>query len=268
MKAFRSGWRKAGLAAVITVTAASVWMVGGSGQAQVGSICFNASSHVDPGIPGNFLVDDPMEMNSVLVGKDVVKTVKVDKQVWTCDDDDDDQFFEVHRIVDIQIYVEIVEQVLARPPRGGGSQFPVLAKRFEVVICEKDPENLVDITCQVQKPAPEDSVPQLSGCNTGQEFGTRSPTHPIEMNTVVVGDVVKTIKAQKELFDCANADTGQFVVADLETFTEIFEKGPLLEPALKRVELAICLTAVDSTRGLAHPFVSHCSFLPEQVIFQ
>jgi hypothetical protein len=267
MRALTSGWTKAGVATAIAVTASTVWILGGPGQAQAGSFCIEVGSHA--GFPGNFQVDDPMEMNSVLVGKDLVKTIKVDKQIWACEDDGDGQFDD--RIVDVQIYVEIVEQVLQKPPHGGGPQFPVLAKRFEVVTCEKVlPDNLADTKCQVQDPAPDDSLPDLTACNTGQEDGTRSPSHPLELNTVVVGEVVKTIKAQKEMFDCAGAGTDTLRVIDLETFTEIFEAGPLLEPVLKRVKIAVCATSgflVQDPAGLAHPFVTNCHFMPEQVIF-
>lgn len=266
MRALRSGWTKAGVAAAIAASASSVWLLGGAGQAQAGSFCIEVGAQA--GFPGNFQLDDPMEMNSVLVGKDLVKTIKVDKQIWACEDDGDPQF---DRIVDVQIYVEIVEQVLQRPPRGG-PQFPVLAKRFEVVTCEKVlPDNLSETKCQVQDPPPEDSLPDdLTNCGTGQEEGTRSPTHPIEMNTVVVGEVVKTIKAQKEMFRCTGGGTETDRLVDLETFTEIFEAGPLLEPVLKRVEIAICATrgfqALDPAAG-APPFVTNCHFMPEQVIF-
>lgn len=243
---------------------------GGLGQAQA------PTSSCRPG-EQELGLEDPLEMNTVALnvgGRDLVKTIKVDKEIWLCDDNGD---FVTDRIVDIQIFTEIVERILKRPTATAAdtatlvsSQFPVVSKTFEVVICEKNLD--LSVKCRTQQLEPFSPVIQDIKCGGPQRVDVRPPSDPIEMNTVVAGSFVKTVKAQKEILGCTTPD-GLEVIVDVETFTEIIEQATAdsIKPVLKRVEVSFCLKPAfpppSDPNQLANPFVISCHFEPEQVLF-
>lgn len=68
------------------------------------------------------LPHDPVEMNTVsLLGGKLVKTIKVEKEIWDCD----------ATILDLYLFTEIVEA------RSNGGFQPV-SKTFEAIICQKE----------------------------------------------------------------------------------------------------------------------------------
>ena len=89
-------------------------------------------------------------------------------------------------------------------------------------------------------------------------------------------DVVKTIKTQKEVFECiAPGTTVPIAVLDVETFTEIFEKPAKTDageqtfrPVAKRVEVSFCVKELIGTPDdLQRPPRVACEFqTPDQVL--
>lgn len=148
------------------------------------------------------------------------------------------------------------------------SQFPVVSKTFEVVICEKNLD--LSVKCATQQPPPGTfPVDQVKCGGTQQDLPIRPPSDPIEMNTVVVGDLIKTVKAQKEVLGCVGPN-GQLLTVDVETLTEIIEQATAdaIKPVLKRVEVSFCVKPAfppptDPTKP-TNPFVASCHFEPEQ----
>ncbi len=68
------------------------------------------------------LPQDPVEMNTVsLLGGELVKTIKVEKEIWDCDS----------TILDLYLFTEIVE---GRSTSG----FRPVSKAFEAIICQKE----------------------------------------------------------------------------------------------------------------------------------
>jgi hypothetical protein len=70
------------------------------------------------------------------------------------------------------------------------------------------------------------------------------PEEPLEMNTVVVGRLFKTVVMEKEVFVCLDPSGAPTQIADLETFIEIVERAVPrrgVRPVEERVEVAKCV---------------------------
>ena len=184
---------------------------------------------------------EPVAMNSVAFHR-LVKTIHVEKEVFVCQDG---------TIKDVQIYTEIIENL----------KLPSTAvqKTFEVVTCFKDPRT-VKVACKTTKPAelpvpipplPIDPDPQAPG-----------PGDPIEMNTVQVGPLVKTIMSEKEIFRVPSATGASGTIRDIVIFTEIIQdlSANVDFVVEKKVEVAVCDKTFEGD-------VIGCSFLPEQRLF-
>lgn len=236
----------------LAVVAVAIWVLG-TGKPAFGQL---------PCTPQD--LDHPIEMNTVVV-RNLVKTIKVEKEIFFCDTNADGV---PDRIVDLQIFTKIAERI--RPALAVGAppitQFPIVSKTFEVVTCVKDIADPTAVKCQSEEPPaslpvqpPPQNVPPRP-----------VPKDPIEMNTVVVGNIIKTVKAQKEVFlEPPPLTGGSGFILDVETFTEIFEKvvGPQQIPrtVAKRVEVAVCKKEVPPVPG-ALPQVLGCVFQPPQVL--
>lgn len=80
------------------------------------------------------------------------------------------------------------------------------------------------------------------GCQLAEssDGGLAQPDHPLEVNSVVVHEFIKTVVMEKEVFLCTTGEVDeQTVVRDLETFIELVEKKVNVAPwgATPRYEL-------------------------------
>lgn len=174
---------------------------------------------------------------------DVAKTVNVEKEIFFCDPNGDGV---VDIIRDVQIFTEIIEKM---------TDFSIVSKGFEVITCEKTPAGDV-LGCRSETPPPLGN----NGCGPTHQEPRRPPRDPIEMNTVAKGKKVKTIKAQKEIFDCPVNPFGiPTLIKEVQTFTEILEDLGA-GTVRKRVEVAECKKDSDTGK------VVGCKFLPPFVL--
>jgi hypothetical protein len=193
----------------------------------------------------------PLKLNLVAVGK-LAKTIAMEKEVFDCFDAQST----LSEIRDVETFIEIVERAdnrrddrgkkrhrkriahSGKPSRG----LKTLSKRVDTATCRK---NLTTgrVACATRRvPLGVTNAP-LAGCTT-----TRSrypfepltqPAHPVEMSTTVLdGRVVKTVKDEKEVFDCAGR------IADVYLFTEIVEavdrRGSGFEGVARTFDGVIC----------------------------
>lgn len=140
----------------------------------------------------------------------VVKTVHADKQSFTVVQDG------IPLIADVTIIAEIYEDL--------NTQL-VIKQQAEVVTCLKFEDNARLIDCSVTIPPAnfvpvenciESSVNGIQALNTVVKGGSSSNSEG--MNTVNRGALVKTIQAQKQVFECEDD-----LLVHLVSFTEIFE---------------------------------------------
>jgi hypothetical protein len=193
------------LCAVIVAGFASVLVtvLGGSAGAQVTPLC----------TPTNPQPAAPLEMNTVVIGS-VAKTVAMEKELFDCQDSTGAQFAR-----DVETFVEILET-------GTATNISTAARRVIIATCDKNfvptgrvlcKSKTITLTAPVANP--------LAGCRQFPAASVlKTPADPVEMNTVVVGDVVKTIKVEKEVLDC-----GTFV-GEVYLFTEVIELRTAAQP--------------------------------------
>lgn len=169
---------------------------------------------------------EPLELNTVESGK-LIKTVAMEKEVFNCFDA---AGASVSHVVDLETFIEILEAPVPGTVR-------VVDKRVEVTRCVKSFREGF-IRCVARNiPLGEADQGIIATCRLPRERS--QPSDPVEMNTVASSHfgVVKTIKLDKEIFDC-----GPFV-GDFYLFTEIIEaprKGGTLAPVEKRFEAILC----------------------------
>jgi hypothetical protein len=207
------------------VTAIALFAKSGEGQAQPQpGTCELATSPQAP--------EEPLEMNSV-VFRDLVKTVVMEKEVFNCTSQ-----FGLPQIKDVETFVEVVE-------RRDGREMRVVDERVEVAQCIKNLGN-GRITCSAYTVDldPVQSQP-LSGCSPPADG--RQPRDPVEMETAVSGSLVKTIKVEKEIFQCGGGPAVGEFIGDLYLFTEIIEapgqtteREPTLQPVVKTFHGIVC----------------------------
>jgi hypothetical protein len=175
--------------------------------------------------------EEPLAMNTVRVGN-LVKTIATEKELFTCVDASGD----VVQVHDLETFVEIVE-------RRRGRGFATIGRRVDVAVCTKD---LVGgtVSCGAKQMTLRPTQQPLRGCSAVS--GTypfepiEQPRRPLEMNTVVVGDLVKTIKLDKEILQCGG------LVGDVYLFTEIVQErvggqaGPTFRPVSFTFDGVVC----------------------------
>jgi hypothetical protein len=66
-------------------------------------------------------------------------------------------------------------------------------------------------------------LPAYDDCIVGDGFVGSQPEDPISMNTVRSGNIVKTIHAEKEIFECLLDQGNLLVIVDITTYIEIYE---------------------------------------------
>ncbi|PYQ04799.1 MAG: hypothetical protein DMF83_17280 [Acidobacteria bacterium] len=182
----------------------------------------------------------PLEMNTVTVDS-LFKTVVMEKEVFVCANEPGAPA----SIRDVETFIEIVELATRDGAR-------VVEKRVESATCDKNPSAAgVTVKCnRAAVPLGPPGNPAIPGTCTPS---LQQPSDPVEMNTAVgpKDRLVKTIKVEKEVFDC---DQGT-VVGDLYLFTEIIEapsetaRGlPTVRPIAKRFEGIVCFKSVSEGR--------------------
>jgi hypothetical protein len=196
----------------------------------------------------------PFKLN-VVTARHLAKTVAMEKEVFNCFDAQS----RLAQIKDVETFIEFVSRAGGSKERGrAGKSFgmPNVSKRIEADTCIKD-LTTGRVSCK------SDNVPlgttdtPLSKCSTTS--GTypfadiQQPTHPVEMQTVVLGKLVLTVKAEKEVFQCSGR------IADLYLFTRIVESAgsKSFGPSATQFDGVICFkdeaTAKISTCQLFTP---------------
>jgi hypothetical protein len=177
---------------------------------------------------------DATEMNSVVTnanGDLRVKTIHVEKEVFNCQAQPrPNSFWPI--IVDVSIITEIIENVTAQP----------INKTIEVVTCQKNATNGDVLGCKLK--VPSTNLPLNTSCS-------QYPlTLPVKMNSVVVSPgLVKTIKAEKEVFRC-DVPINYKKIKDVTIFTEILEN--LSNGTSKKTyEVVTCLKDVAKAEVVA-----------------
>lgn len=185
---------------------------------------FNGNQHQDPGelsaatsftsivcgpnpcSLGNLKYSDAAEMNSVVTNTSnglKVKTIHVEKEVFNCQAQPRPNVF-WPIIVDVSIFTEIIESPTTVQP----------IKNLEVITCQKNATTGDVLGCK--RSVPSANLP-ASTCSQV------TVTLPVEMNTVQVSPgIVKTIKAEKEVFFCDTPNDFK-KIKDVIIFTEILE---------------------------------------------
>lgn len=170
-------------------------------------------------------------MNTVASG-DLVKTVVMEKEVFRCFKRESPRLprriFHQEAVVDVQLFTE-------RTDRRVGDVFETIETAFHAVVCKKDVDAAQLEECDNIRIPDLDSA-TVAGCSFESPVGG----HPVAMATVTVGDLVRTIKAQKEVFRCPSP--GGEVFVDFTTFTELVEKAEEggVTRTQKRVQAAVC----------------------------
>jgi hypothetical protein len=156
--------------------------------------------------------DAPLEMNVVPSGG-LVKTIAMQKEIFGCFASVGGTARQVGAI-DVETFVELVQQV---GPRG----VRTVARRVRVAACTKRTggvnEPPIAISCD-SRPVKLEALPTpFPGCAF-----TRLPRDPVVMDTVRLrsrgGTFLKTVKLEKEIFDCDNE------ILDVFLFTEVVER--------------------------------------------
>jgi hypothetical protein len=155
--------------------------------------------------------EEPLELNSV-VSRDFVKTIAVEKEVFNCIDQ-----FGRPLIKDVETFIEVVE-------RRQGQEITLVDERVEVAECVKNLAN-GRVTCSARTLtlAPGATPSPLVACDPPEDIP--QPRDPVEMDTVAVGNLVKTTKVEKETFACGQGPALKDFIGDLYIFTGIVE-GP------------------------------------------
>jgi len=175
---------------------------------------------------------EPVDMNTVNV-KGVAKTIHIEKEVFSC-------LIGIKQVVvDVSIYTELLGNIREQETRG---------MNFEVVTCVKYDKGILGCKTEVPPALPVDMPTMV--CEP------IPATLPLEMNTVVDGRIVKTIEAEKEVFECDFDNDVPTTIVDVIIFTEVFEevKSRSHEVINKKFDAAICVKEIDIAKviGCTH----------------
>jgi len=179
----------------------------------------------------SFRSSDATEMNTITTIRSLVKTIYVEKEVFSCQAEiRPNVFWPI--ITDVSIYTEIIEGTMAAPP----------IKKFEVITCNKNATNGDILGCKHE--VPSSNLPAVYSCS---QFPR---TLPVEMNTVVVSPgIVKTIEVEKEVFNCDTPNKPK-ITKDVIIFTEILENLST-GTSEKTFESVTCLKDIGSAKVIA-----------------
>ena len=209
----------------------ALWLGFGSGAAaKPRSLGQQAGCQLAQPQPG-----EPLELNSVSVREVFVKTVAMEKEVFDCTVPNP-QGGTHPQVRDLETFIEIVEL------RKGDQIFPV-TKSVESALCVKDfpfplPGGTASCRAQSVPLGGPDPTP-LQGCVPLP--AQSQPFAPVQMTTVAIGAMTKTVKVEKEILDCSHRFNAP-IVGDVYLFTEIIEaaQAGTLVPVSKTFEGIIC----------------------------
>jgi hypothetical protein len=174
----------------------------------------------------------PLKLN-VVAFKNVAKTIAMEKEVFNCYDAQST----LAQIKDHETFIELAERAEAGKTPG----VRTVAEAITSITCVKDLKT-ARVSCKSEAVPLGTTTTPLATC--GATHGTypfapvEQPSHPVEMSTVVLrGGLVKTVKVEKEVFDCASQ------IGDLYLFTDIVEsvEASTLKAISTRFEGVICL---------------------------
>jgi subtilisin len=225
-------WTNVEIRTVLDSTALDLYVDGRDKKSGFGLVSVDiAALHLVPSFPlfngctDRLKPDDPIAMNTVTGKKGttpVAKTIHVEKESFNCLLLGDGSPV----IVDVALFAEIFDNMATKS---------IMKKQAESVRCMKNIDGTV-IGCSKSTPS-QDS---LAVSNCSKEF----LSHPEEMNTVVSPtskNIVKTIDAQKEVYQCDNDKKVEIVI-----FTQIWEDLNKLNgnPVVKKDVMSMrCTTA-------------------------
>lgn len=180
---------------------------------------------MDPG----FQPLDRVDMNTVIVGT-TVKTIHVEKEIFLCDTTEAGI-----AIFEVSVYTKIFEDMATKT---------TVKRSFEVITCAKTGDGTV-LGCKAN--VPPTALPTTTNC---------SPVpvaFPIEMDTVTgTGqqvNIVKTVEAEKELFNCNQPNV--VVVKEVIIFTEIYEDMTTKSTVKRTYDSATCIKDVSHAAVIA-----------------
>jgi hypothetical protein len=176
----------------------------------------------------------PLKLNVVTV-RSMAKSIAMEKEVFNCFDAQS----RLAQVKDVETFIEIVDSASgnsgakakqdkkndkSKGTSNGKDTSPsvrTVSQRIDIVTCVKDLTS-GQVSCKSVAMALGTTTTPLRGCSA--THGTypfeaiQQPTHPVEMETVVLaGGLVKTVKVEKEVFECAGR------IADLYLFTNVHE---------------------------------------------
>jgi len=187
----------------------------------------------------------PLKLNLVSL-HGVAKTIVMEKEVFNCYDSRST----LASVRDVQTFIELIERGVSGRSRGkhhGQPGVEALGKMVQADTCIKDLKS-GGVSCRsVSLPLGVTTTP-VKGCSVTK--GTypfpvvTQPTHPVEMSTVSIGRLVKTVAVEKEVLDCG----GQ--IGDLYLFTEVIEqaKGFAVRPVSTQFEGVMCLKSESNAQ--------------------
>lgn len=188
--------------------------------------------------------EQPLEFNAVRA-HGLAKFLAMEKEIFHCRGTDG----RVEVIRGVETFVELVK---AKSSRGTKT----VDRRVEVVACSKNLRTGTVACRSTQLPLARMSNP-LRGCSlTRGEYPfdpIRQPSDPVEMETVVLGSKVVTVKVEKEILACPDG------LAEVYLFTEVEESSAkvrdsrgkstkTLAPSAWRFSGVVCFK--DRARGI------------------
>lgn len=220
--------------------------------------------------------EDSLEMRTVVTPPpgELIKTIKVEKEVFICDLDGDGV---LDTIRDVNLYTEVFENIKA--------SLDVSIVTFEVITCDKDARTGELIACNTVIPGPIPfpvnncrtegfpappteqccqcqnqcvQVPPGAACPAGciaapgvcnpatnlcHGGPPRPPKDPVVLDAVVVRpDLVKSVHVEEEVFECIDP-AGRPVIKLANIITEVIERLPAIPGTtlLRKVEFTTCL---------------------------
>ena len=147
----------------------------------------------------------PLELNLVAVKSgttDIAKSIAMEKEVFNC--------AKPPSIKDVETFIEQVQV------RSGNvmKPRPPLVEQYS---CEKAfPSGTV--SCRFKRVTVGAPSNPLEGCRPRP--ADQQPAAPVRMDSVVLGRLVKTVKVEKEIWDCREQ------IGDVYLFTEVVEAVP------------------------------------------
>jgi len=172
-------------------------------------------------------------MNTITNGN-IAKTIHAEKEVFFCYLSQGNQPV----TVEVTTYVELFENVDDRK---------VLHHNVIVNTCLKQQETAEVLVCLNYKPK---TTPQPTGTDCEGLNTIGLPLHPMEMNSIRVKNVVKTIETQKQIYFCELPD-GTIKKVDIVLFTEIYQNintREILSMQNHQVRCVVLVTDHDDRR--------------------